>query len=103
MVININELAMAYPDVTFHVHARDLAHFGRQLISDTRAALRQEMACLDKDKLEPLFSTDEVKAALKVSDSTLHRWAGKKYLVPIIVGGEKRYRQQDINRILNKE
>ena len=98
--INISEIAEAAPDVTFHVHARDLEHFGKHLLSASRAEFAQQQASLHKEVLEPLFSAEEVKAAWKISDSTLYRWS-KDFLVPILVGGEKRYRKQDLDRILN--
>ncbi len=101
--INITELAKAAPDVTFHVQARDLENFGKNLLSMSRAEFAQQQVALNKTVLEPLYSADEVKAAWKISDSTLYRWSVRGFLVPIIVGGEKRYRKQDLDRILNSK
>ena len=101
--INICEIVEAAPDVTFHVQARDLENFGKHLLSMSRAEYTQQQVSLNKAVLEPLYSADEVKVAWKISDSTLYRWAGRGFLVPILVGGEKRYRKQDLDRILNSK
>jgi len=42
-----------------------------------------------------------VAEMLDVDKSTLWRWAKIGYLVPINVGGKRRYRMSDVNRILN--
>lgn len=99
--ISIIDVANACPGVSFQVSASELARFGRNLIASARAEFKQERLKEDAAQLEPLYDAAEVKAALKISDVTLYRWAQKKYLVPITVGGEKRYRRSDLDRILN--
>lgn len=50
---------------------------------------------------ELLLTPDEVASTLKVSPTTLWRWAKTKYLNPIYMGGKKRYKSSDIMAIIN--
>ena len=99
--LNIIDVANACPGITLQVGASELARFGRDLIASARAEFNQERLKEGAAQLEPLYNAAEVKAALKISDATLFRWAQRGYLSPIIVGGEKRYRRSDLDRILN--
>ena len=49
---------------------------------------------------EVLLEPDVVTKTLSVSDTTLWRWAKAGYLTPIYVGGTKRYRKSDVERIM---
>lgn len=42
-----------------------------------------------------------VKNLLSISESTLYRMAKAKILIPVFVGGQKRYRRSDLDKILN--
>lgn len=45
-------------------------------------------------------SAKRVSEILEVDRSTLWRWAKCGYLVPIEVGGKRRYKMSDVKRIL---
>ena len=45
-------------------------------------------------------STAETATELSVDKSTLWRWQRQNYLTPIKVGGKKKYRLSDVERIL---
>jgi excisionase family DNA binding protein len=38
---------------------------------------------------------------LSISRKTLYNWVHKKYLIPIEIGGKKRFKLSDVNAILN--
>lgn len=99
--INIADVANACTGVSFQIGASELARFGRDLIASARAEFERERLKEGAAQLEPLYNAAEVKAALKISDATLFRWAQRGYLTPLIVGGEKRYRRSDLDRIIN--
>lgn len=49
---------------------------------------------------ERLLTPEEAQALLSVSHTTLWRLSKTGQLSPISVGGSKRYRQSDINRLM---
>lgn len=51
---------------------------------------------------ECLFTPEEAAKMLSVSSVTMWRWQKNEYLVPVYVGGKKRYRNSDIVRIIEK-
>lgn len=64
------------PNATITVQLSDLNAFAHRLIADT------------------------VKDVLQISETTLWRWAKAGYLLPVMIGGQKRYRQSDIERLV---
>ena len=42
-----------------------------------------------------------VKTLLRISESTLYRMAKAKILILVFVGGQKRYRRSDLDKILS--
>lgn len=63
-----------------------------------RKQLLEEIYSDEKETLHTPKKTSEI---FDVNLSTLWRWKKKKYLVPIEIGGKRRYRLSDIERILN--
>jgi predicted DNA-binding transcriptional regulator AlpA len=49
-----------------------------------------------------LLTADEVCEILKISATTIWRWQKSEYLLPVFIGGKKRYRKTDIQRIMEK-
>lgn len=77
--------------------------------SDLRAELREiyaeirieaEQAAIAKAG-EHLFTAEQTADMLKVSKVTLWRWEKNGYLAPILIGGKKRYRNSDLQQIIN--
>ena len=72
------------------------------------AAIQQTPLCSKVDKAQLITdantetypSAKKVAEMLDVDKSTLWRWAKVGYLVPINVGGKRRYRMSDVKRIL---
>ena len=67
------------------------------LIADTKKELEQ---LITDEKSETYPSREKVMEMLDVSQSTLWRWQKAGYLVPLNVGGKRRYRMSDVKRIL---
>ena len=95
--MNIYELAKQCPDVTISAKAGELIEMAEYCINATRAALEQQIT---DAAAETYPSRQKVAEILDVDLSTLHRWAKQGYLVPIEIGGKRRYKMSDVKRIL---
>lgn len=51
---------------------------------------------------ERLITPEQAADSLKVSKVTLWRWEKSGYLIPVSIGGKKRYRNSDIAKIIEK-
>jgi len=49
-----------------------------------------------------LITPEQAADTLKVSKVTLWRWEKSGYLIPVSIGGKKRYRNSDIAKIIEK-
>ena len=90
------------PNVTINVQLSDLNAFAHRLIADTREEYEQEIS----DRLlaikENYLTADTVKDVLQISETTLWRWAKAGYLLPVMIGGQKRYKQSDIEKMVEQ-
>ena len=91
------ELAKAFPDMMVSVKLGDLVEANTLLIAETKRELEQ---AIEDQKTETYPSREKVMEILDVSQSTLWRWQNSGYLVPLNVGGKRRYRMSDVRRIL---
>ena len=55
-----------------------------------------------ESRTEIYLSRTKVMEMLEVASATLWRWEKCGYLIPLSVGGKKRYRLSDIQRLLNR-
>lgn len=83
--------------MTIAVKLHDLVEFGNILISNVKSELEQTIA---DQKAETYLSIEKVMEMFGVCRGTLWRWQKVGYLVPINVGGQRRYRMSDVNNIL---
>ena len=83
--------------MTIAVKLHDLVEFGNILISNVKSELEQTIA---DQRAETYLSIEKVMDILGVCRGTLWRWQKVGYLVPINVGGKRRYRMSDVNNIL---
>ncbi|OAV65774.1 Helix-turn-helix domain protein [Bacteroidales bacterium Barb6] len=90
-------LAKECPNVIISIAVGDLIEANEALIRKTKAELEQ---LITDANTETYPSPDQVAKILGVDKSTLWRWTKSKYLIPIEIGGKRRYRMSDINRIL---
>lgn len=98
MASKLSELAKEIPNLTISVSLADLQAFHKEVIENTRRELEEVVI---SDKAETYPTPKQVCEILGVDNSTLWRYGKKGYLVPIEVGGKRRYRMSDIKKILN--
>lgn len=74
------------------------------LIECNEALIRRAKEELERQITDAATETDpsatKVAEMLGVNKTTLWRWAKSGYLVPIEVGGKRRYRMSDVKRII---
>lgn len=99
--LDLFELINKCPIATISVGAAELGMFARQLIAECRREFERERAAVAAEDAEKYWEPEFVKTTLKVSDSTLYRWQKAKILEPVWIGGQKRYRKSDIERIIS--
>ena len=95
--MSIQELIDSGANVTIAVKASDLKDFAKSLVEQTRSAIASE---IESGRREIYYTTDQMTEILNVHRTTLWRWDKDKYLCPVEVGGLRRYRKSDIDRIL---
>ena len=95
--MNIQELVEKCAHITVAVEIKDLVEFGNHLIEQTRRELEQAVI---EEKAESYRSPRQVSEAYGVDLSTLWRWAKRGYLVPIEVGGKRKYLTSDLKALL---
>ena len=101
MKLDLFELLREFPEATLTVHAGDLGHFARELLAEARQDFERERAAIAEGKTEEYLTPEMVKTLLRISESTLYRMAKAKILVTVFVGGQKRYRRSDLDKILS--
>lgn len=96
---NIVELAKQYPELNLTVRAGELVEVIDYCVNKTRKELEQQITDANT---ETYPSPDQVAKILDVNKSTLWRWQKAGYLIPIEIGGKRRYKMSDIKKILEK-
>lgn len=98
--MEISQIISSGAAVTIAVTAAQLQTFAEDLISKARAEREAE---LQREASEAYYTPEQVMEKLNVGRTTLWRWDTKNdYLHPVCVGGYRRYRKSDIDRILNR-
>lgn len=98
MEANLIELAKVCPEAIISIKVGDLVEANEALIAKTKEQLEQS---LTDQATETYPSRQKVAEILDVDLSTLHRWAKRGLLVPISIGGKRRYKMSDVRRMLN--
>ena len=101
MTLDLFERLREFPEANLTVHAGDLGHFARELLAEARQNFERERAAIAEGKTEEYLTPEMVKTLLRISESTLFRMAKAKILVTVFVGGQKRYRRSDLDKILS--
>lgn len=99
--LDLFELLREFPEANLTVHAGDLGYFARELLAEARQDYERERAAIAEEKKEEYLTPEMVKTLLRISESTLYRMAKAKILIPVFVGGQKRYRRSDLDKILS--
>lgn len=85
-------------NITVAITLEDLRRFHQEVIADTEKKLEAQIA---EDKGERYLSIKQVGELLAVDVTTLWRWRKRNYLVPLEIGGKRRYKMSDVRRMLN--
>lgn len=96
--MNIQEILKTGANFTVSIPIADLRQWHKEVIEDTRRELEEVIL---SGKSETYHSPNQVSEMLGADLTTLWRWAKKGYLVPVEVGGKRKYRMSDIKAILN--
>lgn len=83
--------------LTLHVTIDDLYDFARKVVEEVREEI---FPPLHREMREVLLTKKEVLEKFGVCDTTLWHWDKKGYLEPVRLGRSVRYRQSDVERLL---
>lgn len=97
MVKNLIQLAKECPGLQVTITLGELVEANNLLIEETKRQLEQR---INDEKSETYPSREKVMEILDVSVATLYRWQKSGYLVPLTIGGKRRYKMSDVKRIL---
>lgn len=102
--MKIKSILTEHPNTIVSLKAEDLGLFARQVVSEVRQEFEREQEMKTKETVDKidLLTAEEVKAILDISDSTLYRLGKSELLVPIWVGGQRRYAKADIDHFLER-
>ena len=94
---NVIQLAKQCPNVSIYLKAGELLEMVEHCVKTTRKELEQQITDANT---ETYPSPDQVAKILSIDKSTLWRWRKRNYLVPVEIGGKRRYKMSDVKRIL---
>lgn len=100
MTTDLITIARQCPDLVVSIRLQDLVEANNLLIAEAKQQLEQTITDANA---ETYPSREKVMEMLDVSQATMWRWQKSGYLVPINVGGKRRYRMSDVKRILEGE
>ena len=98
--LDLIKVAKHCPSLKVEISIGDLIEANMLLIAEVKRELEQSIA---DEKAETYLSREKVAEMLEVSTATLWRWQKLNYLVPILVGGKRRYRKSDVMKILGEK
>ena len=98
--MNIDEILRTEAKLTLSVSAADLKNFALVIIKEAK---EQMEATIRAETEARYLSSTETAKKLGVDRSTLWRWKKRRYLLPVYIGGQPRYKLSDINQLLNNE
>ena len=97
MQATILDLAKACPDAIVAIKVSDLVEANEALIQKTKCELEE---LVTDQHAETYPSRQKVAEILDVDLTTLHRWAQRGILVPLSIGGKRRYKMSEVRRLL---
>lgn len=84
-------------EAIFQISKSELRAELKSILAEIR---EEEQEAAHKKSLAQLLSAEEVVQMLKISNVTLWRWAKSEYLVPVLIGGTRKYRASDVQAII---
>jgi len=97
MYCSIVKLAEQCPDITLSVKAGELMEAVNYCVSKTRSDLEQ---IIQDEAQEKYLSIEKTAELLDVDRSSIWRWTKAGILKPVVLGGKRRFRLSDINKLL---
>lgn len=95
--VSIQNLLLNPENMVLQLKKEDLKEFANQILLGAKSiAMLEAEAAATSDQL---LSIDEVAKLLSVSKMTLYRWDQNGILKKVEIGGKRRYRKSDIERL----
>jgi predicted DNA-binding transcriptional regulator AlpA len=98
--LNLARLASEKAEISVTVKLSDLEKFGDYLVGITKRELEQ--AVIDNNA-ETFPTPKQVSQILGVDLVTLWRWKNRGYLVPVEIGGKRRYLMSEVKALLTPD
>ena len=96
-MININNLLNSESNIIIQVSSEDLKAFAQEILIGAKSiAMIEAETAVSSDQL---LTIDEAAKLLSVSKMTLYRWDQNGILKKVEIGGKRRYRKSDIERL----
>ncbi|MBP5561978.1 MAG: helix-turn-helix domain-containing protein [Muribaculaceae bacterium] len=94
---NIKDILCTEKNVILQVSSEDLKAFAQEILIGAKsiAMIEAEMVATS----DKLLTIDEAAKLLSVSKMTLYRWDQNGILKKVEIGGKRRYRKSDIERL----
>ena len=97
-MININNLLNSESNIIIQVSSEDLKAFAQEILIGAKSiAMIEAEAAASSDQL---LTVDEAAGLLSVSKMTLYRWDQNGILKKVEIGGKRRYRLSDIEKLV---
>jgi excisionase family DNA binding protein len=94
---NIKDILCTEKNVILQVSSEDLKAFAQEILIEAKSIAKiQAEAAASSDQL---LTIDEAAKLLSVSKMTLYRWDQNGILKKVEIGGKRRYRKSDIERL----
>ncbi len=95
-------LKTQYPHAILQFEVSKFDTFLTHLKKLLREELEEHYKAINDGNNEVYYSFKHVATMLDVSTRTLNRWQSQGYLVPVMIGGQRRYRRSDIEKIISQ-
>lgn len=94
---NIKDILCTEKNVIIQVSSEDLKAFAQEILIGAKSiAMIEAETAASSDQL---LTIDEAAKLLSVSKMTLYRWDQNGILKKVEIGGKRRYRKSDIERL----
>ena len=94
---SISDILASEANVILQVSLKDLNEFAQNILTGAKSiAMIEAEAAATSDQL---LTIDEAAELLSVSKMTLHRWDKNGILKKVEIGGKRRYRKSEIERL----
>ena len=96
-MFNLKDLLSTEKNVIIQVSSEDLKAFAQEILIGAKSiAMIEAEAAASSDQL---LTSDEAAKLLSVSKMTLYRWDQNGILKKVEIGGMRRFRKSDIERL----